>query len=409
MHFYKAPVEIWSSGAHGFAMLRSAGQKLYEIYHWPVHYLRISIRHRGFTPAVSRRHQQSARAGAAPAGPRPAMWYNNGAAGVPCRAPVVLLLLLLFIAAAAAEVSSVGSLSLTVLPESVASATGARCLDSSPASYYSSVADPERWVVYLQGGGECESRFDCHNRAKGSLGSSKENPEEIDGFSGAGPICGRDPKSNPDFAGWSALYIPYCSGDDWLGSMKRACDAWEEGSCDGPMEQGSSQMEKKGLFHAGHNIIDAVLDHAAVTVGFSKATTVVISGGSAGGQGAYYHSDWLSAKYSNMTVISVPEYGWFGEPFDSYADWVKGKHTDPSIPYPSPASNASAPAWVRNVKPYIFPACAASVADPFECASVRPLRLCLFSLQQQLRRSESPIASSADQVACVCVHELSGS
>ena len=44
--------------------------------------------------------------------------------------------------------------------------------------------------------------------------------------------------------------------------------------------------------------------------------------------------------------------------------------SDPSIPYPSPASNASAPAWVRNVKPYIFPACAASVPDPFMCASV---------------------------------------
>ena len=44
--------------------------------------------------------------------------------------------------------------------------------------------------------------------------------------------------------------------------------------------------------------------------------------------------------------------------------------SDPSIPYPSPASNASAPAWVRNVKPYISPACAASVPDPFMCASV---------------------------------------
>eukprot|EP01043_Picozoa_sp_COSAG02_P103011 COSAG02_NODE_39026_length_422_cov_0.482972_1_plen_48_part_01 len=27
---------------HDFAMLRSAGQKLYQIYHWTVHYIRIN-------------------------------------------------------------------------------------------------------------------------------------------------------------------------------------------------------------------------------------------------------------------------------------------------------------------------------------------------------------------------------
>ena len=32
--------------------------------------------------------------------------------------------------------------------------------------------------------------------------------------------------NNPMFASWSVLYIPYCSGDDWLGTMTRACDAW---------------------------------------------------------------------------------------------------------------------------------------------------------------------------------------
>ena len=27
---------------YGFAMLRTAGQNLYQVYHWPVHYLRIN-------------------------------------------------------------------------------------------------------------------------------------------------------------------------------------------------------------------------------------------------------------------------------------------------------------------------------------------------------------------------------
>ena len=28
---------------YGFAMLRTAGQKLYQVYHWPVHYLHVRI------------------------------------------------------------------------------------------------------------------------------------------------------------------------------------------------------------------------------------------------------------------------------------------------------------------------------------------------------------------------------
>jgi hypothetical protein len=96
------------------------------------------------------------------------------------------------------------------------------------------------------------------------------------------------------------------------------------------------------LFHAGHNIIEAALEHA----GIGNATHILISGGSAGGQGAYYHADWLAGKYPQAHVLSAPEYGWFGEPFSSFADWTHGRATDPAVPYPSPASNASAPAWV---------------------------------------------------------------
>ena len=47
------------------------------------------------------------------------------------------------------------------------------------------------------------------------------------------PGARRDPATNPAFASWSAIYVPYCSGDDWLGQMDRACDAWAPGSCEG--------------------------------------------------------------------------------------------------------------------------------------------------------------------------------
>ena len=75
-------------------------------------------------------------------------------------------------------------------------------------------------------------------------------------------------------------------------------------SCDGPDDR--SARKKTGLFHAGHNIIDASLDHAATAYGLDKASTILISGGSAGGQGAYYHADWLTAKYPKKRVLSAP-------------------------------------------------------------------------------------------------------
>lgn len=238
-------------------------------------------------------------------------------------------------------------LTLTVLPEALATFKGARCLDSSAAAYYSALGsgpDKRRWIVYLEGGGECESRKACEQRSQSPLGSSRSYKKDIDAFQ-AGGIMGRDPATNP-FARWSVVYIPYCSGDDWLGTMNYTCDAWTAGSCDGPAGLG---IATSGLFHAGHNIIDACLEHVDSTFGLGEASTILISGGSAGGQGAYYHADWLKLKYPKTQVLSAPEYGWFGEPFSTFADWSQGKETDPTIPYPSPASKASAPGWPLHI------------------------------------------------------------
>ena len=78
---------------------------------------------------------------------------------------------------------------------------------------------------------------------------------------------------------------------------------------------------KQGLFHAGHNIIGAVLDHAIVGSVLDHANDLLLSGGSVGGQGAYYHADWLAEKFPTARVLSAPEYGWFGEPFSTFDDW----------------------------------------------------------------------------------------
>ena len=264
-------------------------------------------------------------------------------------------------------------LTLSMLPAAVVKSKGARCLDGTAAGFYYALGngtDRSRWVVWLDGGGECDTHADCVARARTEQGSSEKWRDRVDGAATAG-ICGRIAKRNEYFHSWSMIYIPYCSGDDWLGTMKRACDAWTEGSCAANVAQSTSlRTHRKLLFHAGHNIIEGTLDHAEANLGLRQATELLISGGSAGGQGAYYHADWLADRYPTKTVRSAPEYGWFGQPFSTYGDWAHGRSTNSSIPYPSPASNTGAPAWIRRVQPYIAPRCARTVHDMFQCTSV---------------------------------------
>jgi hypothetical protein len=53
----------------------------------------------------------------------------------------------------------------------------AKCLDGSPAAYYLDVAtnpaNANKWVIYLAGGGECDTEAACQYQTNGALGSSK--------------------------------------------------------------------------------------------------------------------------------------------------------------------------------------------------------------------------------------------
>merc|ERR1712070_419891 len=57
----------------------------------------------------------------------------------------------------------------------------AKCIDGSPAAYYiARNRSSASWVVWLEGGGICQSLSDCQQRSKTDLGSSKGYPASID-------------------------------------------------------------------------------------------------------------------------------------------------------------------------------------------------------------------------------------
>ena len=83
---------------------------------------------------------------------------------------------------------------LVLLGDAV-NATGARCLDGTPAAYYIHKGTAStKWYIHHQGGGWCESWDDCLGRSGGDLGSSKGYPATSDLGSG---YFSTDPAQNP--------------------------------------------------------------------------------------------------------------------------------------------------------------------------------------------------------------------
>ena len=101
--------------------------------------------------------------------------------------------------------------------EQVAAPPDCACSDGSPYHYWIRPADPERVVFFLEGGGACFSAETC---GPGSPTFKRNLADGADVAAGApadGGIFDLDDDRNP-FAGWSMVFVPYCTGDLHLGS-----------------------------------------------------------------------------------------------------------------------------------------------------------------------------------------------
>jgi len=158
-----------------------------------------------------------------------------------------------------------------------ASGHNAKCLDSSPAGFYIREQDPAKWVIFLDGGGLCIDAVDCRQRAQTAHGSSKSWPDVWD--EEAVPFASH---ADSAFRGFSQVFVPYCSGDLWLGMDPKP-----------RLVAGDLQM-------SGHLILSALVEHLANATGLRQSSLVVFAGQSAGGIGVLHHADWISAKLSSL-------------------------------------------------------------------------------------------------------------
>lgn len=224
-----------------------------------------------------------------------------------------------FLAAAARLPGAAGQPMLTFdlvqFDNATRAATGASCLDGSPAGYYLNTASPPSttWVLFLQGGGACLSASgpaSCWLRYNTSLGSSTYWPAPTAQM--GGNFFWRDCAANPAFCAANYVYVPYCTGDVHGGQRR------------GPV---SPAMP---FTFAGHNNIVAVLASLLATTDVGAATDVLVAGSSAGGLGTFLNADFVAATLpSTVRVRANPQAGYFFPPVTPFASWAAGNTAPP--------------------------------------------------------------------------------
>ena len=85
-------------------------------------------------------------------------------------------------------------------------ARGALCLDGSPAGYYwrpGSLTD--KFILFFEGGGWCNTELDCFGRSSTALGSSRNWPAT----KGGGGLLSSD-CTKSHFCNYNLVYMAYC-------------------------------------------------------------------------------------------------------------------------------------------------------------------------------------------------------
>ncbi|KAL4478272.1 hypothetical protein ABPG72_016584 [Tetrahymena utriculariae] len=174
----------------------------------------------------------------------------------------------------------------------------AKCLDGSPFAYvyFKGFGDgKDKFYIYMQGGGSCDGDTtedlleSCFQRSKTILGSSKEWPETL---TNTGNLSD-DKDNNPTFYNWNKIYIPYC---------------------DGQLYQGRATISYKNttLYFRGYDNVVEVFNVLIKKYDIQSSKIVVLSGGSAGGLGAFYWNQYLRKVINqNILVVAAPDSGFF--------------------------------------------------------------------------------------------------
>jgi hypothetical protein len=199
--------------------------------------------------------------------------------------------------------------------------SGALCRDGSPTGIYVHHGSANKLFIYLEGGGACSSATFCsHNPANisssfpggaqsqgqtivGSIEAFSSTPQEPyvpTAASGATPayspgIFDFTNTANP-FQDWSAVYVPYCTGDVHFGTADNVTIP-----TDGVLPALTNQH-----FVGYLNMQKFV---ARIVPTFSDVSQVLLTGASAGGFGAGLNYGLVQDSFGSVPVVVLDDSG----------------------------------------------------------------------------------------------------
>ncbi|CAI7829265.1 unnamed protein product, partial [Closterium sp. NIES-53] len=153
------------------------------------------------------------------------------------------------------------------------------------------------WHIHFPGGGWCGNRRQCRIRAGMQLGSTRMWPKSNNGTWAQGEFMGILSSSealNPFFAGWHLAMAVYCDGGSYAGAAGRVA------------------VGKGRYVHMdGSGIVSAIMDDLLENRAIARATTVLVSGTSAGGLAVMRLCDSLAALLPRASVKCLLDGSYF--------------------------------------------------------------------------------------------------
>lgn len=162
---------------------------------------------------------------------------------------------------------------------------GAVCARGTPYSFFAHAGDPDKLLVYFQGGGACWGASTC--KPDGTFDDAVE-PDELAPYGGIFDLA--DPQ-NPVVA-YSIVVVPYCTGDVHMGAGTR--DFTEAG-------------DEFTIHFDGFTNAQAVL--AWVYAQYAAPSELIITGSSAGAYGAIFNAPYVLEHYPDARALVLGDAG----------------------------------------------------------------------------------------------------
>jgi len=251
---------------------------------------------------------------------------------------------------------------------------GGKCLDGTPAGFYygpPSSGNSTLWVIFLKGGGKCDSVKDCERWKKGDVdpeitpgGKRGGSAEWKDPMTGGGQLSS-DATENPDFHDAHHVYVPYCTGDSHLGQVSNP------NNCSASLCN-ATQVDHWGYYFDGFLNFKAILQELRAQIpAAASIQRVLFQGNSAGGMGVFRLCDFLQDQLGPSVSVKC----------NPRSCWGPGNIQDGADPDSSPTSYAN---WsVGSVDPagktrpkvhegYRHPGCVAALGEKeaYKCDTV---------------------------------------